>query len=98
VDRRFVAGFDGSADARAAAHWAAAEAVSRDVDLIVVTSYRAPEVSTTSSGAAQAMSARALIERDTHLAALEALAEELRRAHPGLTVSGRVIEGPHDAS
>ena len=94
MHRHLVAGYDGSPDARAASRWAAAEAVRRDVELLVVTSCSAPMVSAMSSGAGRTLSARALIERDRARGAVEAIVEELRGTHPGLVVSGHVLEGP----
>ena len=94
MNRHLVAGYDGSPDACAAVRWAAAEAASRDIELLIVTGYRARPVPATSSGLARALSTRDLITRDRARAELDLIIEGLRLVHPNLLVSGRVIEGP----
>ncbi|MGI9196852.1 MAG: universal stress protein [Candidatus Nanopelagicales bacterium] len=88
-----VVGFDGSDHAKAAAEWAAREAVLREVPLLMVNAFAPPAGGSSftlgaylSPDAMEGLTER--VEAD-----LDAAADEVRAAHPGLTVQTRVLMG-----
>ncbi len=83
-----AAGVDGSADSVAAAHWAAEQAARTGARLELVTAWQYP----TSWGTAIPLPDGFDPEADAR-ALLDPVVDEVRAAHPGLEVHGRVVEG-----
>lgn len=88
---RVVAGVDGSGCSRQAALWAAAEAERRGADLLLVAAYWVHTAGYPSSAFAPTGSLTEL--REAGETALQDVAAEIRRTHPGLTVHARLRYG-----
>ena len=90
---RIVVGFDGSDHARSAVEWAAREALSRDVGLLIVSAFT-PPAGGSSFGFGAYLSPDALDDMSKRMTDdLAAYAGEVRAAHPGLDVTSEVVMG-----
>ena len=86
-----VVGVDGSAHARKAAEWAAAEAASRHAPLRLVYAYQLPVAGY--AGYSMAPSDLGRVMRAEGRRMLSEVADDLRTRHPGLDVHTRLFQG-----
>ena len=86
-----VVGVDGSAHARKAADWAAAEAANRDAPLRLVYAYQLPLAGY--AGYSMAPSDLGRVMRAEGRRMLSEVADDLRTRHPGLDVHTRLFQG-----
>src|SRR5947207_15935447 len=89
--RDIVVGVDGSAPARAALHWAAAEAARHERSLRIVCAYQWPW-----PGAPMVPAGDGLADPDLHRRARERVDEavaDARRTAPGVAVDGEAVPG-----
>jgi len=92
MNQRVVVGYDGSTSSEEATRWAAAEAASRDVDLLIVTCYALP-VTAELSGAWLASEAHSAMV-DTAAALSQQMRATISAAYPALRVTSEVVAGP----
>ena len=86
-----VVGVDGSAHARKAAEWAAAEAANRHAPLRLVFAYQLPIAGYAGYSMAPADLGRVMRAEGRKM--LEEVADDLRASHPGLDVHTRLAQG-----
>lgn len=90
---RIVVGFDGSDHARRAVDWAAREALSRGVGMLIVSAFT-PPAGGSSFGFGAYLSPDALDDMAERMTVdLAAYADEVRAAHPGVDVTSEVVMG-----